>query len=287
MTKKALSLAKIPTAISTNTERHPLIPIGTVFGWLTVLENDYQKKFGNDWKRACRLQCRCGKKIIAPYNHLRSGRSSSCGCRVGERAKEVATVVHPLIPIGTEFGRWVVLENNLYKKFGTQTHRACRVRCQCGTQAIRTYGELRCGRSPSCGCKSRERNLESIWKQLHGAIGRRGRDFHLTLPELKMISVLPCAYCGKEPSNVYRVKYKVDGVYQRIDNPSLEVRYSGIDRIDSTKDYVHGNVVPCCGGCNAMKSKLPLDKFLALIVRIHTHNPTVAKIHEQAATLFS
>src|SRR4051794_16027996 len=134
-----------------------------------------------------------------------------------------------LIPVGTKFGRWTVLENDLYKSFGNQTHRACRVRCECRAEAVRTYGELRCGRSPSCGCKSKERNIETVWRQMHNALKRRGWDFHLTLPELKFVTQLPCAYCGKEPSNVFRVKYKVDGVYQRGVDPSMEIRWSGLD----------------------------------------------------------
>jgi hypothetical protein len=193
---------------------------------------------------------------------------------------------HPLIPLGSSVGWWIVLENNLYKSFRTQTHRACRVRCRCGTEAVRTYGELRCGRSPSCGCKSRQRSVETVWKDLYAKIKNRGWDFHLTLPQLKLISELHCSYCGKEPSNLYRVRYKIDGVYKRGCVPSMEIRYSGMDRIDSTKGYVHGNVVPCCGECNGMKSRLPVDEFLALIERIRSHNPTVVSIHQLAATLF-
>ena len=270
---------------SVTKKTHPLIPIGTQFGSLTVLENDLQKLYGSDWKRACRLRCRCGKKIIAPYNHLRSGRSTSCGCGVGKQAKQIAATLHPLIPIGTKFVRWTVLANDLYKAFGTQTHRACRVRCECGTEAVRTYGELRCGRSPSCGCKSKERSIGRVWNELHNALKRRGWDFHLTLSQLKAITQLHCAYCGKEPSNLYRSKYKVDGVYQRGVDPSMEIRWSGLDRIDSAKGYIHGNVVPCCGECNGMKTNHSLDEFFVLLERIRSHNPTVEGIRELAATL--
>jgi hypothetical protein len=148
----------------------------------------------------------------------------------------------------------VVLANDLYREFGKQTHRACRVRCQCGTEAIRTYGELRCGRSPSCGCKSRERDIEAVWRDLLAKLSRRGWEFHLTLPQLKAVVQLPCAYCGREPSNVYRLRYKVGGVYQRGVDSSMEIRWSGLDRVDSAKGYMPGNVVPCCGECNGMKS---------------------------------
>ena len=196
---------------------------------------------------------------------------------------------YPLIPLGPyPHSRWEVLENDLYKSFGNQSTRACRVRCQCGTEAIRTYGELRCGRSPSCGCISRERHLDSVWRQLRNSLSRRDWEFHLTLSQLKVCvrPRLPCAYCGKEPSNIFRMKYKdVDGVYRRGVDPSMEIRWSGLDRVDSSLGYIHGNVVPCCGECNAMKSKLPLDEWFTLMARSQSHNPTVAGVHELAASL--
>jgi hypothetical protein len=195
---------------------------------------------------------------------------------------------YPLIPLGMfKDSRWEVLENDRYKSFGTQSHRACLVRCTCPekTGAIRTYGELRCGRSPSCGCISRERSIETVWKQLHNALSRRGWDFHLTVAQLRDVVKLPCSYCGKEPSNVFRLKYKVDGKYRRGVDPSMEIRWSGLDRVDSMLGYIYGNVVPCCGECNGMKSNLSLNEFYALIERIRSHGSTVEGVRALAATL--
>jgi hypothetical protein len=225
--------------------------------------------------------------VISTYNHLRSGRSTSCGCVALQKISKLNKERFPLIPIGTMLGRWEVIKNNLSKTYNSQTQRACLVRCSCvdRTEAIRTYGELRCGRSPSCGCKSKERSIETVWNDLFSKLKARGWDFHLTLPELKAIAKLPCAYCGKEPSNIYRVKYKIDGKYQRIDDPSLTIRYSGLDRIDSSLGYTYGNVVPCCGECNGMKSNHSLDQFFVLLERIRAHNPTVAGVRELAASL--
>jgi hypothetical protein len=200
-------------------------------------------------------------------------------------SNKLKLVTNPLIPIGDEFGWWVVLENDLYKSFSSQTMRACRVRCRCGTVKVLTYGELRCGRSPSCGCKSKERNIETIWNDLFEKHKRRGWEFHLTLPQFKVIVQRNCAYCDKEPSNIHRLKYKIDGVYKRISDPSLEIRYSGLDRVDTSKGYIAGNMVPCCFGCNKMKSVLSVDEFFALMERIRLHSSTANAIRELAASL--
>lgn len=196
---------------------------------------------------------------------------------------------YPLIPLGMfKDSRWEVLENDRYRSFGTQTHRACLVRCTCPekTEAIRTYGELRCGRSPSCGCISRERDIETVWSDLLKKHDRRGWDCHLTLPQIKAVMKVPCSYCGKEPSNIHRLRYKVDGKYRRGVDPSMEVRWSGLDRVDSTKGYIPGNVVPCCRECNRMKTDFPVDVFYALIERIRSHGSTVEGVRALAATLF-
>jgi len=45
--------------------------------------------------------------------------------------------------------------------------------------------------------------------------------------------------------------------------------YSGIDRLDSSKGYEPGNVVPCCKQCNWAKNDIAYDKFLEWIERVH------------------
>ena len=42
----------------------------------------------------------------------------------------------------------------------------------------------------------------------------------------------------------------------------------GLDRIDSAKGYILGNVTPCCGVCNFAKSDLTQPEFAGLISRI-------------------
>jgi hypothetical protein len=266
--------------------RHPLIPIGTTFGSLSVLENDWFKNYNGESKRACRLRCKCGEDVICSYNHLRVGKSTSCGCGLVPKLTALQKERNPLIPVGKRIGRRTVIENDLYMSFGAQTKRACRVRCQCGKETIVPAAALRGDKSPSCGCRSRERSIDRVWNDLYNAHKRRGREFHLTLPQLKVISQMNCVYCDREPSNVYRAKYKVDGKYQIGVYPEMEIRWSGLDRVDSKKDYLIGNVVPCCWACNRIKSAMPLDDFLSFVERIHAHHPTSEQVLHQAASIF-
>ena len=43
----------------------------------------------------------------------------------------------------------------------------------------------------------------------------------------------------------------------------------GIDRLDSSKGYIVGNITPCCGTCNSMKNDLSPGQFVEHIKKIH------------------
>ena len=91
----------------------------------------------------------------------------------------------------------------------------------------------------------------------HGA-KRRGLEYKLTEKQFKEITQQPCYYCGIIPSNKRDIE-GYNGAYI----------YSGIDRVDNTKGYITGNVVPCCYQCNLSKGKLTLEEFKNWIKRVY------------------
>ena len=70
----------------------------------------------------------------------------------------------------------------------------------------------------------------------------------------------PCEYCGQEPSNK---------VISKCNNGDFQ--YNGIDRIDNTKGYANGNVVPSCSRCNFGKHAASENKFISCIKAIYEH----------------
>jgi len=88
----------------------------------------------------------------------------------------------------------------------------------------------------------------------------------ISLDEYKDIINKPCAYCGLEKSNTTKEslfytskKKKMESAFIDFD---FEIRHNGVDRIDSQKGYVSGNVVPCCKYCNIAKSDYSTEDFL-------------------------
>lgn len=131
--------------------------------------------------------------------------------------------------------------------------------CRCGeTKALTDFpktGKTRGGGGRRYDCKPcyaaafRERERTD----LHRAVTtyRRnakaaGRAFELTEEAAAAYFNAPCAYCGTTTEGL------------------------GIDRVDSSKGYVEGNMVPCCTLCNRMKSDLPREVFLTHVERILT-----------------
>lgn len=254
------------------TQSYPKHPIGEKFGSLTLIEHHSHIHYGQRGFRAGRFRCECGKVVIRAFHTLPRTKHPSCGCQGHKTRKEQ----HSLIPVGAKFSDWTVIENGLYKKDRKTTVRACRVRCTCGTIAIRRSASLIFGATKSCGCVRNGHSIERLWSSLHREFSRRGREFHLTLTEFKFLAQQSCAYCGLEPSNIH--KY-------RLDDPatSMRVLWSGLDRVDSNKDYVHGNVVPCCASCNRLKNDASAEDFFAHLGRIRSYNSSAETIHQIAS----
>ena len=95
--------------------------------------------------------------------------------------------------------------------------------------------------------RARERNyafekklnpLKHFREYADGA-AKKNVEFTITLEEFSNIVTKPCYYCKKYNEN----------------------EVLGIDRIDSFKGYVKGNILPACEICNTMKKQLTMKEF--------------------------
>lgn len=106
---------------------------GQRFGYLLVL-----KRLPNQGKKTMwQCQCNCGNQVAVSGSNLRSGHSTSCGCKKMEaRSSKDLT--------GQIFGEWTVLEKS-------QKSRYWKCKCSCGIERD-VYGpSLKSGKSKSCG----------------------------------------------------------------------------------------------------------------------------------------
>lgn len=167
--------------------------------------------------------------------------------------------------IGQRFGRLVIIELNHIDDKGRKFFNC---RCDCGIKKVIQGSLMSSGNTKSCGCYGLESKKATRKPDNHGEVTAiilgyqrhaldRGFDFLLTRADVNELIRKPCYYCGLPPSNKKTTK-----------NTILPFLYSGIDRIDSLKDYTRDNVVPCCKICNNAKSNLTTIEFKAWAMRL-------------------
>lgn len=79
---------------------------------------------------------------------------------------------------------------------------------------------------------------------------QRNIQFDLTVEEFDEITQQPCTYCGG------------------FNGECNGIKYSGVDRIDSSQGYIKLNAIPCCETCNKMKLDYDLHDFLEHVKKI-------------------
>jgi len=173
------------------------------------------------------------------------------------------------IEVGERFGRLTALE---YLYTGKHHRRFFLFQCECGKEKTIQAANVTSGNTKSCGCISREKQKAKLLPDNKGVINqiilgykghcrRLNREWDLTYSDVAEIIKTPCRYCGELNSNLKITKNCKGGF-----------RYNGIDRIDSRKGYISGNVVACCKLCNIAKKDQNANDFLQWVKRVYDHN---------------
>lgn len=169
----------------------------------------------------------------------------------------------PRIEPGQKFGLLTVKEKVGSKRYNTAVQAIWRCECECGNVCEVLSSSLHTGRTQSCTCLRKKRNALAPGRAARNEVFRKyrtqaqERDFlwEITEGEFDRLTSESCHYCGAPPSNVKRLS-------------SGEFTYSGIDRMDNSRGYEEGNVVPCCIECNRLKGRMSYEKFVAWLNRV-------------------
>jgi len=139
--------------------------------------------------------------------------------------------------------------------------------CDCGKRHDVIRGNLE--RTGSCGCLAKELRRHAHGEAIRrsvinndyiGAAARRGLAWGLTWEAAVSLLEGCCHYCGTAPYRTRRApQSRLYGEYT----------FNGIDRLDSARGYVPGNVVTSCPACNFAKHRLTPRDFITHARRIH------------------
>lgn len=139
--------------------RHRIDIVGKIFGYLTVLDVDWEETKKRD-KTYIIVQCKCGTIKSVEQDTLIRGHAFSCGCKKHEYRGQDLT--------GMRFGLLTVKEfvGRSYTKDGTNSIAIWKCICDCGNEKIVKHNNLVFGSTKSCGCSSRSFGEMAIFDYL-------------------------------------------------------------------------------------------------------------------------
>lgn len=155
-----------------------------------------------------------------------------------------------------------------------------KVKCDCNNivevqqdRLIEAPPKLSCRKCMQCSIKTgRPASFINRLSTYRSGAAKRKLNWDLSEDQVWELMNTNCFYCGIEPTTISKPGTK---------NPRSPIfKYSGIDRVDSSKGYEIPNVVSCCKNCNMAKWDLPQTEFLAWVDRIYRYQhfslPTTA-----------
>ena len=217
----------------------------------------YIGKVINGWMISCFLKMdnqgasvfqsvcnRCGNETHKTIGNFK--RTKSCGCAKKKRtlSKDYA---------GEVFGDWCVVKYDSHNDRGVATFQvSCKL---CGKKKIRSIQDLK--RSTRCKCRSGVAQLGGSSQQnaCYRTIVKKNEKLKereslwISIEEMIDMHKMDCIYCG--------TNYTESNNWQGY-------KHNGIDRVNSSKGYIHGNVQPCCRVCNTIKGEMNHSDFIKM-----------------------
>ena len=243
---------------------------GQQFGHLIVLST---VKKGSHTYLVCR--CDCGETEELKPDPIRKGKRVRCSkCHNAWLHNRDHLKIDRT---GERHGKLLLVE----RLNPTKPSRCARYRCKCdcGNEVIMRDTSIIVG-TKSCGCtrhgiqmkKGFKLPVDAAWTNIYNTYKRnafnRDLPFELTKDRLKELCSSDCSYCGCKPATKYWQKAKKLSK-ERIRMSTMMV--NGIDRVDSSKGYTEGNVVPCCKQCNYAKLDRTIEEFKAWIIQVYNN----------------
>ena len=212
------------------------------------------------YKKRCICKCGCGTIREVRLNCVVNSHSKSCGCIAIENKNTKL--------LGKKFHRLTVLEcvNTKDAPKNKKLKKYWRCLCECGNKTIVSTENLNNGNTKSCGClmmekangihySERNEELDRFRPLLNKIKAGRGKikGFNLTL---KYINELWNKQEGKCPFLGIKL---IPSNWDHISDP---IRTASLDRIDSSKGYVEGNVMFVSMMINYAKNKYKLEELI-------------------------
>lgn len=221
--------------------------IGQTINKLTVIEYIGRKNKHKYWK----CKCDCGNhKEVREYSLLK-GKPKSCGkCYLGPDLT------------GQAFGMLTVLSLDKKQGKSNEYHWICE--CECGLKSSVNMYSLTSGLTRSCGClRGRVGDKNPNWKGFQELSGHHWRHIQIHAKDRNLSFKVSIKYAWELFEKQDR-QCALSGLPIEFGRIRYKEQTASLDRIDSSKGYVRGNVQWIHKDVNWMKTKFPQDYFIKL-----------------------
>ena len=229
---------------------------GDVFGSYTVIGEPFFEN-NDKTKRKIEVVCKCGSKIFAYVGNLK--KLTQCKKCAGLKLRKFKT--------GDKINNFEIIEYNGKK---------IKIKCNCGNIYNSTCFEI--GRTKICKLCSRQKIGNLHWsyrgtknisrREFSNIIGnakRRKIKFNLTIEYLEKLMIKQKNKC------IY------SGLNITVGNTKTE-KTASLDRIDSSKGYIKGNVQWVHKNINRLKTNFTEKEFLDMIDMIYNYRKTLTNV---------
>lgn len=220
----------------------------------------------NDWtvlslleeKGKILCKCKCGVEKSVNKKNLQNNLTKSCGCRGRKLGGETYK-----LEVGTRYGKLTVIEEavSLQRKHGkskrgTSSLYYYNCLCDCGNTKMVVKAHLKSGATTSCGCTElgikKYKNIPRwLIRNFKGGAKARNKEWNLDITYLGDLWEKQhgkCAYTG------WDLEIGVNG----------HIKTASLDRIDSNRGYIQGNVQWVHKVVNYAKHTLTHEEFLKM-----------------------
>lgn len=199
--------------------------------------------------------------------------------------KKVPTKKYPMPKIGDTFGDWIVVENKVKSKKSVRYGKYVIVQCICGTTKDVRVSSLFRGETTRCmRCSAKQRSKtyfkgmgemsQSFYYHLQKSAESRQIEFNVTKEHLWNLFIEQGRKCALSGLDIcFYTHYK-----------NKKEQTASVDRIDSSKGYIEGNIQWVHKYVNLMKLNFSQDEFIELCSLISKHKKAEPRFRVIAKT---
>ena len=167
---------------------------------------------------------------------------------------------------GDTFSNWVIIDNNVYKNYRNRSAYKCK--CSCGYTTYIEAASLFNSKSSKCkNCcyKGLETLSGDYFSKIRNGAVRRNIEFNISIEYIYNIFIHQDGKCALSGATIILDRSSSNR------QKGAVIQTASLDRIDSSKGYIEGNVQWVHKDLNMMKQSFSQEYFIELCKKVTEH----------------